>query len=316
MEIIELLIDEENVEQSGVEAISVVSQGAIESDFIALKSHEIKFAEVDKEQRILMGAVLIPNKPIYRKSGDKEYYVYFSANTIKKASELYLMNGYQDQATLEHKEKISDLTLVESWIVDDPEMDKSKKYGLEGINKGTWMASMKVNNDDIWNNYVKEGLVRGFSIEGYFIDKAERPKESIKDNMSKDQIAEDQLKDIMNILEMDELQTKLAKHKMDLNYFRPVQNKLDQTASQENKINQLGRKHLAGIIQDLENLKNQYKVSIALYDDRLDKVKNLDDGLAQDLDKKYDGLKNQAKMSIKVIDRHIAELKQCINMLK
>ena len=72
MDIIELFIDEED-EVSGIEAISVVEQPAIEEEFIALKNQEFKLAEVDKEKRILMGAALIPNKPIYRRNGEKEY---------------------------------------------------------------------------------------------------------------------------------------------------------------------------------------------------------------------------------------------------
>jgi len=211
MDIIELLLDEEN-EYSGIDAISVVENPAIESDFIALKSQEIKFAEVNKEQKILMGAALIPNKPIYRKSGEKEYYVYFSPETVKKASELYLIKGNQSNATLEHKEKVQDLTIVESWIVEDVKMDKSARYNFEGIQKGTWMVSMKVNNAEIWNDFVKTGKVKGFSIEGYFADKAERPKESVEENME----AQDQLEKIVELLESNK--EVFATHKVELNF--------------------------------------------------------------------------------------------------
>ena len=86
MDIVELFIEDEN-ELSGIDAISVVENPAIEEDFVALKNQEFKLAEVDTEKRILMGPALIPNKPIYRKSGDKEYYIYFSKNTVKKAKE-------------------------------------------------------------------------------------------------------------------------------------------------------------------------------------------------------------------------------------
>jgi len=163
MEIIELLLDEEN-ETAGIDAISIVSSPAIESDFIKLKSQEIKFAKVDDEKRILMGADLIPNKPIYRKDEKKEYYVYFSADTVRKASEVFFMNGNQNNATLEHNMNLNGLTVVESWIVEG-EQDKSKMYGLD-VPAGTWMVSMKVNNDEIWNEYVKTDKVKGFSIEG------------------------------------------------------------------------------------------------------------------------------------------------------
>ena len=112
-----------------------------------------------------------------------EYYIYFTRETVKKASELYLMRGNQNNATYEHFEKIEGLTLVESWIVEDKEKDKTAFYGMD-YPIGTWAGSFKVNNKDIWENYVKTGKVKGFSIEGYFADKAERPKQVITENLS------------------------------------------------------------------------------------------------------------------------------------
>jgi|TARA_S200002703_G_scaffold31594_1_gene27647 hypothetical protein len=170
MKIVELIIDEEQ-ELSGIEAISIVDEPAIEENFIALsKQHEIKLAEVDKEKRILMGAALVPNKNIYRRNGEDEYYIFFSDDTVRKASELFLMRGNQNKSTLEHQAELYGLSVVESWIIEDDVHDKSRKYNMD-LPVGTWMVSMKVNNDEVWNNYVKTGLVKGFSIEGYFTDK-------------------------------------------------------------------------------------------------------------------------------------------------
>ena len=180
MRIVELILDEDQ-EISGIEAISIVENPAIEEDFVALKNQqEIKLAEVDKEKRILLGALLIPNKPIYRRNGEDEYYIYFSKDTVLKASQLYLQKGNQNNSTLEHQHSIQGLSLVESWIIEDEVHDKSRKYNME-LPVGTWMGAVKVNNEDIWNEYVKTGKVKGFSIEGYFADKMERPKEQIND---------------------------------------------------------------------------------------------------------------------------------------
>jgi len=173
MKLIELILDDD--EAIGVEAISVVENPAIESDFIALSNQEIKLAEISKEKRLLMGALLIPNKPIYRKSGDDEYHIFFSKDTITKASQMYLQNGNQSNSTLEHDSQLKGLTLVESWIVEDKQKDKTALYGLD-VPVGTWMGSVKVDNDEVWNSYVKTGKVKGFSIEGYFADKLEKPK--------------------------------------------------------------------------------------------------------------------------------------------
>ena len=181
MKIIELILDDD--EAIGVEAISVVENPAIESDFVALNKQEIKLAEIDKEKRLLMGALLIPKKPIYRKNGSDEYYIFFSEKTVQKASQMYLMNGNQSNSTLEHNSQLDGLTLVESWIVEDKQKDKSALYDLD-VPIGTWMGSVKVNNDEVWNDYVKTGKVKGFSIEGYFADKMERPNEELKEDLS------------------------------------------------------------------------------------------------------------------------------------
>lgn len=179
MKIVELILDEAQ-EMMGIDAISIVESPAIQEDFVALNSDEIKLAEVSKEKKILMGALLVPNKPIYRKNNDDdEYYIYFSKDTIAKASQLYLKNGYQSNSTLEHASALQGLTLVESWLVEDDVHDKSRAYGMN-VPVGTWMGAVKVDNDEIWNEYVKTDKVRGFSIEGYFADKMEKSDKDIK----------------------------------------------------------------------------------------------------------------------------------------
>jgi len=193
MKIIELILDENDFE-AGIEAISIVSDPAIESPFVALKKQEIKLAEVDKEKKILMGPLLIPDKPIYRKDENGEYYIFFSKETINKASQLFLQNGNQSNATLEHASKITGLTLVESWIVEDKQKDKTALYGLD-VPVGSWVGSIKVNNDEVWDQYILSGLCKGFSIEGFFADKiSSKPKD--KEKMSGQVL--NQIKDILN----------------------------------------------------------------------------------------------------------------------
>jgi len=206
MDIIELIIDEESKEFSGIEAISVVEAPAIEEDFIALKNEDqIRLAEVSKEKRLLMGAALIPDKPIYRKSGDHEFYIFFSKDTVAKASQMFLKSGNQGQATMEHaSKKLEGMTVVESWIVEDLVHDKSRKYGLD-MPLGSWMVSMKVDNDEVWNNYVKKNKIKGFSIEGYFADRLNRPKDKRKDTYSED---DKLLNDIIDVLKESKTNTK------------------------------------------------------------------------------------------------------------
>ena len=174
MKIVELILDDNQL-ANGIEAISIVHDPAIESNFVALNQHKVQFTTIDQEKRILLGPALVPNKPIFRNQeldGQKmEFYVYFSKATIERASQMYLQKGFQNNATLEHQLKLSGCSVVETWIKEDMVHDKSAKYGMTDP-VGTWMVAMKVNNDAIWDDYVKTGKVRGFSIEGYFADKA------------------------------------------------------------------------------------------------------------------------------------------------
>jgi hypothetical protein len=191
MNLIELIIDDKD-ELSGVDAISVVATPAIESNFVALKSEEIKLAQVDTEKRILMGAVLIPEKPIYRRNGEDEYYIYFSKDTVYKANKLFMENKNQQNWTLEHGKQIEGLTIIENWIVEDKQKDKSAIYNFN-VPIGTWMANVYVKDDAIWNDYVKTGKVKGFSLEGYFADKLEEKKQ-----LSKNESIVEQIKSLIN----------------------------------------------------------------------------------------------------------------------
>ena len=157
-----------NKKSKGVFAISLVNAPATEETFIAMAKQDkiVKFAKVDEEQRILMGLVLQPDQLIYRvdENGD-EFEMFFSAETIKDFSQNFFQSGFQLNSKLEHDETIENVTFVESWLVADPKKDKSAAYGLS-YPVGSWLVSMKVDNDDIWNNYIKTGELKGFSIDG------------------------------------------------------------------------------------------------------------------------------------------------------
>ena len=176
--IVELVINDDNQELA-IDAISLVSAPAIEQDFVYFgkEKNNLTFAKVDKEKRMLVSPALIPNKQIFRydPNTDSEYYVYFSPETVRKSSELYLKHNNHHKATHEHNERVSGVLTTESWIIQDPKMDKSRLYGYD-LPKGTWMVSMKINNDELWNK-IKAGELKGLSIEGYFTDKMENMSE-------------------------------------------------------------------------------------------------------------------------------------------
>ena len=192
MKIIELIIDETD-EQSGIEAISLVEQPAIESNFVALNKQEVLLKEIDTDKRILMGPALIPDKSIYRRNDDgQEYYIYFSQNTVRKASELFFKKSNHRNATFEHKDKINGVTFVESWIVENKDKDKTALYGMD-VPVGTWMVSAKIDDEELYQK-AKSGEVKGFSIEGYFADRYEMGKR----NDAKEEIIE-ALRDLLEV---------------------------------------------------------------------------------------------------------------------
>ena len=188
MKIVELVLNEED-ENAGVDAVSIVENPAIESDFIALNKHQVELKTIDEEKKILMGMALIPNKQIYRRNEktNEEYYIYFSKKTIRKVSELFLKKSNQKNATLEHASKIDGMTIVESWIVEDAKMDKSALYEFNAP-VGSWMISMKVDNPVMWEK-VKSGEVKGFSIEGFFAEKVEASNQQLKSVVIDDELA-------------------------------------------------------------------------------------------------------------------------------
>ena len=177
--IVELVIEDDNQELA-IDAISLVSAPAIEEDFVYFgkEKNNLTFAKVDKEKRMLVSPALIPDKQIFRHdpNTDSDYYVYISKDTVRQASELYLKNNNHHKATHEHEERVSGVLTVESWIIDDPKMDKSTLYGFS-LPKGTWMVKMRIDNDELWNK-IKSGELKGLSIEGYFTDKMEKMSET------------------------------------------------------------------------------------------------------------------------------------------
>ena len=175
--IVELVIEDDNQELA-IDAISLVTAPAIEQDFVFFgkEKNNLTFAKVDEEKRMLVSPALIPNKQIFRydPNTDSDYYVYFSPETVRKASELYLKHNNHHKATYQHQDRVSGVLTVESWIKEG-DMDKSKMYGFD-LPNGTWFVKMRIDNDDLWNK-IKEGELKGLSIEGYFTNKFEQMQE-------------------------------------------------------------------------------------------------------------------------------------------
>jgi hypothetical protein len=126
-----------------------------------------------KEKQMLMGPLMTPSKLIPRKDEKtgEEYKVYFTKETIEKIAYKMMEDKLLDSVNIEHDgaRRIDDVYLVETWIVKDPEHDKSLSYGFKPV-EGQWFGIYRVKDGRVWNEYVKTGKVKGFSVEGYFIN--------------------------------------------------------------------------------------------------------------------------------------------------
>jgi len=190
--LIEMILDED----SEVFAISVVESPAIESDFLALSNSKTLLKVQDQDKRILSGAILIPNLPILRiNDKGEEYHIFFSDATVNELSQRFLKNQNQSEVTMEHAVKVDDVTLVESWIKTDNVNDKSVKLGLD-VPVGSWLGTMKVDNDDLWNNFIKTGHLKGFSVEALLKPKTNSNLNINKMSENKDKTILDQIKEL------------------------------------------------------------------------------------------------------------------------
>jgi hypothetical protein len=176
--IVELIIDPSE-EALAIDCISLVSAPAIEENMVYMSKakNNLTLAKVDEDKRELISPALIPDKNIYRYDADtdSDYYVYFSKDTVKNCAYSFLKNNNHHKATLEHQDRVSGVLTVESWIIEDPKIDKSTLYGFS-LPKGTWMVKMSITNDDLWSK-VKSGDIKGLSIEGYFTSKFQQMQE-------------------------------------------------------------------------------------------------------------------------------------------
>ncbi len=148
---------------------------------------QYQFAVQDEEQRIVSGPLMIADMPIYRKDGNEEYYVVFSADEIRKIVQRFFKKGYQAKVNIEHSTPVKDVYMFESYIIDRTK-GVEPPDGFEDIPDGSWWGSFKVENDKVWQE-CKNGTFKGFSIEGMFkyerTDKVVTPEEEIMSQIFK-----------------------------------------------------------------------------------------------------------------------------------
>lgn len=161
--VVKCVIDEEG--RLGITAMGLVDVPAIEENWIALS--KMQLSAVDEERRMLYGPALIPDKEILRYDDKGEaYYVYFEKTTVQAIAHQFFKKNLQHSTNLQHEIPVTGVTVVESWLKEG-KLDKSIQLGLPELPDGTWFIGTKVDEDHVWND-VKEGKIKGYSIEGFF----------------------------------------------------------------------------------------------------------------------------------------------------
>ena len=192
LQLIEWLIDDE----AELRRISLVNKPAIEEDFMLFNSNYKLFKATDSNKRVITGVALRPNLPIYRFENGVEYTGFFSEDSVRKAAEIFFKrNSNVNNTNLEHSLEVEGVFVFESWIVEDTTMDKAVVLGFNDLVKGDWFVSMKIDNEVVWNNFLKTGIVKGFSVE---VKAKERLSEV---ELSSNDLTETQRQDLLNIID-------------------------------------------------------------------------------------------------------------------
>ena len=167
MKIFKIRIDDD--EQLGMNAISLVEQPAVEVDFLAFsKDQMLNLAQFDEEKREITGVVCLADVPILRKNDTYGIHsILFDKETIKKIMLRYFRNGFGNKVNIEHQGPlIGGITMIESYIKDSARNVAPVEFS--DVTDGSWIATFKVENDEVWRQIKEEHSLRGFSLQGLF----------------------------------------------------------------------------------------------------------------------------------------------------
>ncbi len=181
--IYQLEISDDLNDGAEVDFVALVDRPAIERNFLKFNEAKASFAIQSEDKRIVSGALMLADTPIYRNDSNGEYYVTFTKATIEKIAQKFFKKGYQSNVNLMHDgdKQVEGVTMFESFIVDSTRGIQAMK-GFEDAPEGSWFGSFKVENDEVWNK-IKSGEFKGFSVEGIFNYKKEKQAISVEEAM-------------------------------------------------------------------------------------------------------------------------------------
>jgi len=166
--IYKLIIKEEGVD-TGVDYVALVNEPAIQMNWRAFNASKSLFKAESEDKRIISGALMVADMPIYRRDERGEYYVVFDKETIQQIVHKFMKNGYLRNVNMMHDgtQKVDGVYMFESFIIDSSRGIKTPE-GFDTLTDGSWFGSFKVDNDMVWDDFVKTGIFKGFSVEGVF----------------------------------------------------------------------------------------------------------------------------------------------------
>lgn len=198
-------IDINEDDNTGLDAISLVSTPAVEIDFLCFEkedSVEISFS-ANEDKHIISGIALRADFPIYRRNGDYEYYVVFTKEIIRKIVNKYAKNGLFNSVNLQHNDLnfTNKAIMIESYIID-------KERGIcpiefSDIEDGSWYVSFHIEDEMLWNEVKDGNILKGFSVQGLFNlieDSVANTEEKL--SQQKEQTFDEWLEELINIAEM------------------------------------------------------------------------------------------------------------------
>jgi hypothetical protein len=157
-------------DETGVDYVALVDEPAIEKNWVAFSKSNYRFKSLEPEKRIISGALMVADLPIYRNDNKfGEYYVVFDRPTIEQIVFKFFRNGYVANANAMHdkNQKLDGVYMIESFIIDS-QKGINTPLGHDDLPDGSWFGSFKVDNEEVWNEFIKTGKFKGFSVEGLF----------------------------------------------------------------------------------------------------------------------------------------------------
>lgn len=300
-----------NPDSKNVYGVSLVENPAMEGDFIQFsKQKDIKFADVDKDKRRIMGLILEPNKLVYRNQGGQEFNIVFTEQDIEDVAYNFQKQSNQKTSTIEHSNSnIEGVTFVETWLVENPEIDKSANFGFS-YPKGSWLGVMQIDNEEVWLEYVKTGKVKGFSIDAFMqLEEVNLNKVDMSDD-KKDNVVLEAITNLSNLVK-DAFKPEKAQgntKKVDLNEDK--QDKEDVKVEFKKEDLALFLNEIKEVINPLKDenvaLKNQVEDFKAKFEKQEERLVELEkqpsttnvskNARALDLSKPYEQMTNREKM--------------------